>query len=227
MKIYDWSFEKVKEAVENNCCYCDALRDLGIPTQGRNTDTLKKKIKEYGLDISHFTFVSKNKGLSQKKKAADYLINGSIIKPYKLKLKLLEEGIKENKCEICGITEWLGKPINCQLHHIDGDEKNNELSNLQMLCPNCHSQTENYCGSANKPTKEKEANHCLECGREIHNRSKLCTSCAAKHRTVVDWKQQIDNLKKYIESGKNNIEIGNIYNVSEATIRKYRKKFNL
>ena len=57
---------------------------------------------------------------------------------------LLRHGYKENKCEICGITEWLGKPISCELHHIDGNRQNNKLSNLQMLCPNCHSQTDNF-----------------------------------------------------------------------------------
>lgn len=63
---------------------------------------------------------------------------------YKLKTRLINEGIKENKCECCGITEWNGKQINFELHHIDGNSSNNSLSNLQILCPNCHSQTENF-----------------------------------------------------------------------------------
>lgn len=58
---------------------------------------------------------------------------------------LIRNHHKENKCEICGITEWNGKPITCQLHHIDGNRQNNKLNNLIMLCPNCHSQTDNYC----------------------------------------------------------------------------------
>lgn len=72
----------------------------------------------------------------------------------------------------------------CQLHHIDGDETNNELSNLQMLCPNCHSQTDNYCGQANK--KEKKKYHCSQCGREIKTNTKLCPICAAKNRKKLD-----------------------------------------
>lgn len=63
---------------------------------------------------------------------------------YKLKNRLLLEGIKENKCEICGITEWNGNPISMELHHIDGNRFNHSLENLQMLCPNCHSQTETF-----------------------------------------------------------------------------------
>ena len=63
---------------------------------------------------------------------------------YKLKQRLLEEGIKKNHCEICNISEWNGQPINMELHHIDGNRTNHLLENLQMICPNCHSQTDNY-----------------------------------------------------------------------------------
>ena len=58
--------------------------------------------------------------------------------------RLLAEGIKERKCECCGNTEWMGHPIMLELHHIDGDHNNNKLENLQMLCPNCHSITDNF-----------------------------------------------------------------------------------
>lgn len=64
--------------------------------------------------------------------------------PYKLKNLLIKHGLKKNKCEICGITEWNGKPINCQLDHIDGNKFNQALNNLRIICPNCHSQTETF-----------------------------------------------------------------------------------
>lgn len=65
---------------------------------------------------------------------------------FKLHNRLLSEGIKEHRCECCGNTEWNGKPIPLQLDHIDGDSHNHVLSNLRMLCPNCHAQTDTYCG---------------------------------------------------------------------------------
>ena len=58
--------------------------------------------------------------------------------------RLLKEGIKEHKCECCGNTEWMGHKIVLELHHIDGDHNNNKLENLQFLCPNCHSITDNF-----------------------------------------------------------------------------------
>ena len=66
------------------------------------------------------------------------------IQSYKLKNWLIENKIKQNKCEICGIDSWNGKPIECALHHKDGNKHNNVISNLEILCPNCHSQTDTY-----------------------------------------------------------------------------------
>lgn len=65
---------------------------------------------------------------------------------FKLKIRLLSEGIKQNICEICNVSEWLGNPLNMQLDHVDGNCHNHSLSNLRMICPNCHSQTDTYCG---------------------------------------------------------------------------------
>lgn len=63
---------------------------------------------------------------------------------YKLKNRLIDEAIKEFHCENCGLIEWLGKPIKLELHHIDGNRTNHLLSNLMLICPNCHSQTETF-----------------------------------------------------------------------------------
>jgi DNA-binding CsgD family transcriptional regulator len=63
-----------------------------------------------------------------------------------LKRRLLEAGVKKNCCEICGITEWMGKPVSMQLHHRNGDGSDNRIENIQFLCGTCHSQTDTYGG---------------------------------------------------------------------------------
>ena len=56
-----------------------------------------------------------------------------------MKRKLFREGIKKEACELCGAASWMGKRLPLELHHKDGNGFNNNLENLQILCPNCHS----------------------------------------------------------------------------------------
>lgn len=64
----------------------------------------------------------------------------------KLRKRLISEGVKKEKCDICGITEWLGEKVSLELDHIDGNSYNHRLDNLRIICPNCHSQTTTYRG---------------------------------------------------------------------------------
>ena len=63
-----------------------------------------------------------------------------------LKGRLLRAGLKTNHCESCGLNHWMGAPLSLALHHINGDKHDNRLENLSLLCPNCHSQTDNFGG---------------------------------------------------------------------------------
>ena len=80
-------------------------------------------------------------------KKYDRPLRGGVLKKYLIP-------IRGNQCECCKNTTWLNQPITLQVHHIDGDKTNNELDNLQLLCPNCHSYTDNF-GSKNKITLNK------------------------------------------------------------------------
>lgn len=63
-----------------------------------------------------------------------------------LKQRLFALGLKEPICEACGLSQWLGRPLTLALHHVNGRGHDNRLENLQLLCPNCHSQTDNFAG---------------------------------------------------------------------------------
>ena len=80
--------------------------------------------------------------------ASAYFDNKKRISSCRLKEKLIYDGIKELKCERCGLKEWLNEPIPLELHHINGNHYDNSLSNLQILCPNCHSLTYNNSGKS-------------------------------------------------------------------------------
>jgi hypothetical protein len=76
--------------------------------------------------------------------------NSSYTSSGRLRGRLIRAGLKEARCEVCGLTEWRGESIQLELDHIDGNRSNNSLPNLRMLCPNCHAQTETWCKQ--KPT---------------------------------------------------------------------------
>lgn len=52
--------------------------------------------------------------------------------------------VRGNRCEVCGITEHNGKPLTFQIDHINGDRMDNRYENLQVICPNCHTQTKTW-----------------------------------------------------------------------------------
>jgi len=96
--------------------------------------------KRWALILDCYETNQSGKGISKPLK--DY---ENTKKPHHVKNKLWTLGLKEKKCEVCGLLgEYNGKPLTLELHHIDGDRKNNSLENLQILCPNCHSQTHTY-----------------------------------------------------------------------------------
>jgi len=74
----------------------------------------------------------------------DYLVNGTPRSRHNIKRRLIEEGVKSARCEQCEMSEWRGQPIPLDLHHRNGDRHDNRLQNLQLLCPNCHAQTDNF-----------------------------------------------------------------------------------
>lgn len=77
----------------------------------------------------------------------DLFVAGTYRSRRNLKTRLLSAGIKETRCECCGLTEWRGAPLALALHHANGDRLDNRLENLRLLCPNCHSQADALAGS--------------------------------------------------------------------------------
>jgi Zn finger protein HypA/HybF involved in hydrogenase expression len=63
------------------------------------------------------------------------------------RLRQLLSEFRGYKCECCGISDYNGKEIVLQVDHIDGNADNNMPNNVRLLCPNCHSQTENFAGA--------------------------------------------------------------------------------
>ena len=152
MRRYDWSEERVKKAVAEANCWFECLELLGIPKRGCNYRTLKSKVVQYGINHSHFDYgyAKTHNGMHHGRRNCnrtdeEIFSYASKIKTENLKKEYIRRIQSGNaKCEECGIEDWNGKALVFHIHHIDGDHKNNAKTNLKLLCPNCHSQTENF-----------------------------------------------------------------------------------
>lgn len=167
MSKVKYTNEQFIEAVKNSLSIAEVCRKLKIKAVGGNYKTVKNKISELNLDTSHFTGKAWNQGLRYRiivpaKPLSEILVKDSPYQSYRLAQRLEKEGLKEHRCEMCQNTEWFGQSIKLELHHINGNHNDNRLENLQLLCPNCHSFTDNYRGknqgrSAQKETSEVES----------------------------------------------------------------------
>jgi transposase/Zn finger protein HypA/HybF involved in hydrogenase expression len=137
----------------------ELLVKIGLgPLSGGGYKTLRQRIKEEGIDISDLRNRSKlesakNKISNNKKKFEEIFRKDSLYKGgnFVLKKVLIEKNIVENKCCLCGVNNmWNAKPLSLQIDHINGDNRDNRIENIRILCPNCHSQTETYSGKAKR-----------------------------------------------------------------------------
>ena len=147
-----YSLEIVIKAVENNKSIAGVLRDLGLRPVGGNYKTVHRLIKDNNLDTSHFTGQGWNVGLVFKPKTS---ISDDVVfikdSNYRCSWRLRERYKKKtgiSHCEHCGLSEWQGQAIPLEIHHINGNNTDNRIENLKLLCPNCHALTNNYRGKA-------------------------------------------------------------------------------
>ena len=228
----------IKECYNKTQC----LLKLDINPGGGNFKTLDKYILKYKIDISHFTLKGFKKGNIpfNKKDALEYCYNGNKIKSHHLKLALYRDGYKEKKCEKCGIENWMDEELPFELDHIDGNKYNNELINLQILCPNCHSiKTRKQCIrkyenhkklikdlDLNKTITKLKLNNCKNCNNKTENKSFCSIDCQKKYnRRNIPLKNELEESIEKI--GKNFSAIGRYFNVTDNTVRQWFKKYNI
>lgn len=151
-----WTDEQLVEAVKSSESYYGVLGKLDLKLCGGSHAHIKMRVRQLELDTSHFTGRGWCRGEKREEltkrfvqiplekilvKDSTYLCTNTLRK------RLLKEGLLKERCYTCDLKpEWNDQPLTLQLDHKDGDRCNNEIENLQLLCPNCHSQTKTFAG---------------------------------------------------------------------------------
>lgn len=105
---------------------------------GCKQETLNSYLKKMDIDYAGQQAKKGQVKGNSYKPAMFYIETQTPITSFRLKEKLIRDGLKEERCELCGCVDWLGQKLPLELHHKDGDHFNNNIDNLQILCPNCH-----------------------------------------------------------------------------------------
>lgn len=199
-------------------------------------ETLNNYLKQMNIEYAGQQSWNKGKQTNQGYVLAEEYIQKDNVKSYILKEKLIREGIKERKCEICGVSIWQNIQLPLELHHKDGNHFNNNFDNLQILCPNCHSIQEGNSGA--NIGKYSKQNKCVDCGKIISAGATRCQECYHKSTRINSYEENThvmrdtgnivnrEELKKLIRTTPF-LQIGQKFGVSDNAVRKWCDRFGL
>lgn len=181
-KINSADNDQIQRLLDDSSSFRQIFQALRVCENANNFYSLKRRLQK--LDLTKFNankLVAARNRQTKLNFCKDILIENSKVRIKKnYKSKLIREGLLKYECQICkNIGEFNGKPLVLQLDHINGVNNDNRIENLRFLCPNCHSQSDTFCG---RRTKIDSKYFCATCKCSTKGRGKYCRSCASKLR---------------------------------------------
>lgn len=149
---------KLRAVIAKSQNYLQTLLGMGLKGYSDNYYTLKEEIAKHNINIEHFKETSNGRLTHPNRNGfklipLDDILTGKYpeYRSWGLKKRLVKSKRMKDQCVECGIGPvYNNKPISLQLDHKDGNRRNHMLNNLRILCPNCHSQTDNFSGRNKK-----------------------------------------------------------------------------
>lgn len=229
--IYSVDKETLHRYITESQTIGQVLKHFGLQNRGANHKTLKRRIQEENLDISHFKkfkfgggWNKGTTGVSLKRKSLDEAMTTLFVNPTtkgKQKQYIRFYNLIPEICDMCKIgKEWNGLPLTLELDHIDGENTNNLLSNLRWVCPNCHFQTSTFRG------RKLRKRYLCECGKEMLKESKHCHSCNAKLESRKSVRPDKETLTNLIQT-TSFVKISKMYGVSDKSVRNWCKFYGI
>ena len=144
-KIYKLSDQEFIDLVKSSLNRSEVLFKLGYTTNGNSWGYSQLKQRMLDLNLSGSDFRGALKSSCIPVDPSTLLCKGSKHNRTVLRSYIIRNNLLPYRCAICGAIEWQGKTLSLELDHINGENNDNRIENLRLLCPNCHSQTDTFC----------------------------------------------------------------------------------
>lgn len=257
---YELTKEQLQKAVDNSLSIAQVCRELNIVPVGGNYKTVKAKLLLFNISTSHFTGQGWNVGKKYKffgKKYTDdqiFKVDSECGSNKSVKNRLLEKGRLTYKCNCCGISDWNNKSITLELNHINGNNTDNSIQNLELLCPNCHSQTDTFRSKNLTSVKNKKnisiyqkfkdvsvtlvkdestnklnvvKNLCKICNKQIFKTRAVYCSYECKNLGASSKIPTYPELLNAFKIHKSALQVGKHFNVSDSAVHKWCKRYGI
>ncbi len=149
--IWKFPLADLRRLVKKSDSLTAILKNIGLRNVGGNASTLRRRLVAEQIDYAHIpTGRGSNRGRHFNGTSiplSEVMVENSTYNRGHLKRRLIDGGFLENRCATCGLEPmWQDRPLTLVLDHINGVSNDNRRENLQLLCPNCNSQTATFCG---------------------------------------------------------------------------------